>query len=127
MKNPPRRFDIFEPVRKVPKQLQDAALVLGSPRSPRAAIHDAADLLDAEGMARAPGCSSGEIRMSAGRLAAVICERQGMEAAEVARLRTVQRMAVVQRMRAADGSGGGGSGGPGSSGRPVKQRGQGRR
>lgn len=122
MNNPPRRLDVFEPVRKMPKTVLDAALVLGAPNPPQAAVIDAVELLDADGMARAPGCSLAEIRMSAGRLAAVVCQRKGTASAEDADRRATARINAV-RVAARKA---GGNGGSGPASRPARQRGQGR-
>ena len=120
MKNPPRRLDVFEPVRKMSKPVLDAALVLGSPNPPQPAVIDAVELLDADGMARAPGCSLAEICISAGRLAAAICQRKGTASAEDAdRWATARINAVRAAARKA-----GANGGSGSASRSARQRGQ---
>lgn len=120
MKNPPRRLDVFEPVRKMPKLVLDAALVLGAPNPPPPAVIAAVELLDADGMARAPGCSLAEIRMSAGRLAAAVCQRKGTASAKDADMRATIRINAVRAERRKGSS----TGGPGTASRPARQRGQ---
>lgn len=121
MKNPPRRLDIFEPVSKMPKQVLDAALVLASPNPPRVAIFDAVELLDAEGMARAPGCSLNEILLSAIQLAMVVGKKYAMLSPDFIELQVTHR---IQAVRKTNGNVGGddASGSP----RPAPQRDPGR-
>ena len=105
----------------------DAALVLGARNPPPAAVIDAVERLDADGMARAPGCSLAEIRMSAGRLAAAICQREGTASAEDADRRATARINAVRvAARKGGGTGNPETGGHGTVSRLARQRGQGR-
>lgn len=103
MDDPHRHLDVFGAPWKVSKHIRSAIRTLADRNPPKVAMIDAVELLDAEGMARAPGCSLAEIRMSAAKLAPAFYKAESIVSPEQVQQRVNDRIRAIRLLTQTDG------------------------